>query len=489
MYFAVLIAFSMVFMPIERPPWPIIKSFPYVLAIVVGQTALTALWAAWSSRRILRKLDKDPARPGIAQRQHSHDSMTLSALLLLGLAVCMWLTDWPAVVRDRWNLESIYGLDEFVMLLPFFSALILAWACMYPAERALRQLMMEASLWDGLPVGNPWSLPAYLLFQIRHQLLIVALPMMLIVITNDIVQEHVTTLRRTFRIVWIDQVFVVIIAGVILFFAPLMLRAIWSTSVLPDGPLRRRLQAVGTQFRLRYRNILIWHSQSMIVNAAVMGVLAPVRYVLLSDGLIEKLEDDKIEAVFGHEVGHVKHHHIPFYVLFSILSMLIVGGVCELAFRILKSYHLHHAGNAYITWGAVILVALVWGLGFGWISRRFERQADLYGARVVTPPAEQCDLPCRVHHAETPEPHALCACAARTFAGSLQRIAWLNGIPEEAYSWRHSSIANRMNQIRLFADNPDEILRFGRVIIGIKIFLVLGTAIGLAIAAWLYWPF
>ena len=77
---------------------------------------------------------------------------------------------------------------------------------------------------------------------------------------------------------------------------------------------------------LNYRRILIWESDGMVVNAAVMGLFRPVRYILLSDGLLEMMDDAKIEAVFGHEAGHVKCRHIEFYLLFAVLSMLIVGG-------------------------------------------------------------------------------------------------------------------------------------------------------------------
>ena len=62
----------------------------------------------------------------------------------------------------------------------------------------------------------------------------------------------------------------------------------------------------------------------MIVNAAVMGIVAPLRYVLITDAMIEQMDDTKIEAVFGHEAGHVKHHHIPCFLLFALTSGCIV---------------------------------------------------------------------------------------------------------------------------------------------------------------------
>ncbi len=509
MQFVVLVAFAMVFMPAATPPWPVLEKPVAVFLVVIGQVVVIAAWAAAAGRAVVRQLDRDPTRPGLAQRRHSRDSATLSSLLLAGLVAGLWGTTWPMIVRRQWGLDGMYGVDDLVILTPFFAAMIVAWIAMFPADRAIRQVTMEANLWEGLPVRPPWGLGAYLLFLLRHQLLIVALPMLVICVANDCVQQHARYLRKVTRLYWADQAVLVGVAGLILFFAPILLRVIWSTSVLPDGPLRRRLVGLSERLGLRFREILIWHSEGMVVNAAVMGVLPPVRYVLLSDGLLETMEDEKIEAVFGHEAGHVRHLHIPFYILFALASMLAVGGVCELLFRVLRF------DASYATALAVVLITAIWGIFFGWISRRFERQADLFGARTVAPGEDGCILPCRVHHrtasagvlagatdgsspARPAEEsgqrgaalrEAICATGAKTFGEALRQIARLNGIPAEARSWRHSSIASRIRFLQRLADNPDEIRRFGRTIVAIKVVLAVGSAVGTAAAVWLYWDY
>lgn len=500
MQFVVLVAFALVFMPVGTPPWPVITRTSLVIAVVAGQAAVITVWALWATRRVLRELDRNPDHPGYAQTLHARDGSILGGLLLAGLVAGMWGTNWPAVVRSEWRLERIYGLDEFVILLPSLVSLLLAWTALFPADRAIRQLMMEQSLWDGRPARAAWNLRAYLVFLVRHQLLLVALPMMLIVIANDLAQEHVRALRRATRLFWADQAVVAAVAGVILFFSPVLLRYIWHTSTLPKGTLRDRLRVISERLGLRYRDILIWHSQGMVVNAAVMGVLPPVRYVLLSDGLLENLDDESIEAVFGHEAGHVRHLHIPFYLLFAIVSMLIVGGVHLLLFA--RPW----LDRSYATPVTVAMIVAVWGLGFGWVSRRFERQADLFGARAISPDAGGCVLPCRVHHARAEDPSstagegtgstrgtasmaaagALCATGAAAFGNALRRVARLNGIPEEGRSWRHSSIAGRIRFLEELAEDPGRIRRFGRVIAWTKAVLAAGTIIGLPLAVWLF---
>ena len=69
---------------------------------------------------------------------------------------------------------------------------------------------------------------------------------------------------------------------------------------------------------MRYRDILVWHTHYNMGNAAVMGVVPQMRYVLLSDLLLERMDDEQIEAVFAHEIGHVVHRHMVWYVIFFL---------------------------------------------------------------------------------------------------------------------------------------------------------------------------
>jgi STE24 endopeptidase len=256
----------------------------------------------------------------------------------------------------------------------------------------------------------------------------------------------------------------------------------------------------------------------MVVNAAVMGLVRPVRYILLSDGLIEMMDDQKIEAVFGHEAGHVKKRHIEFYLLFAIFSMLLVGGVFEVVQYASGRWPAFWPQGAllrdYMQVAVMALIVIVWALGFGPVSRRFEWQADLFGCRSVTPPLERCNQPCFLHGTAVPAPltvsteqlgstallpvapfsgrgaapEPVCATAAGVLADTLHRIAVLNGIPIEARSWRHSSIGNRMRLLQQYARDPGASARLETAVTIIKVVLLVGTVVGLAIGLWLYWP-
>jgi STE24 endopeptidase len=334
----------------------------------------------------------------------------------------------------------------------------------------------------------------------RQHVLIIAVPMTPIVIANDFVQAYAREIRHiAFDLLWADQALLVLIAGGVFLMAPVMLCHIWHTRPLPPGELRDRLEKLCRRIGLRYRHILIWESDGMVVNAAVMGLFKPVRYILLSDGLLEMMDDRKIEAVFGHEGGHIKLRHIQYYLLFAVCSMLAVGGIMELSrwmiIRVPGLSPLLPVFHEYMQVLAMGLIVLIWAFGFGALSRRFEWQADLFGALSVTPPAEACNQFCIVHGTALPSPAPparrglpVCATSARLFADALHRIAVLNGIPVEARSWRHSSIANRMQQLKTYGYDPTAAARLERSVLAIKTFLLTGTIVGLAIAVWLYWP-
>ena len=503
MQFIVFAAFAIVLsVPESGPPWATLTAPAWVWAGGAGQVILAGLIGRFSTRLVRAKLENEPAWLPSAQRRLARANATIRTILLLDFAAFVYFTGGVRLVRGWTLIEPVWGLDECLILLPFFGSIAAAWIALYPADRAIRQVSLELRLWASAPARPVWPLRSYLSFMFRQHVLIIAVPMVPIVVANDFVARFAGEIRSAlFGLAWGDQAVLIAMAGLIFLFAPVMLRYVWHTRPLPDNELRQQLEAVCRRVRLSYREILIWESDGMVVNAAVMGLLKPVRYVLLSDGLLEMMDDRKIEAVFGHEAGHIKCRHIQYYLLFAVLSMLIVGGIMELAMSAPQYWPdlvatIPHYYD-YLQVVAMALIVVFWVFGFGFISRRFEWQADLFGARCVTPGASDCERPCVLHGTAIASPSEtetgkagdpLCATAAATFADALHRIAVLNGIPVEARSWRHASIAHRMRMLREYGYRPERVARLERGVKWIKAGLLLGVAAGLAIALKLYWP-
>src|SRR6185437_8635259 len=60
-------------------------------------------------------------------------------------------------------------------------------------------------------------------------------------------------------------------------------------------------------------------------NAMVIGIVPWVRYVVFTDRLLEDFTPEEIEAVFGHEIGHIRHHHMLYYLGFLTASVIVLG--------------------------------------------------------------------------------------------------------------------------------------------------------------------
>lgn len=470
------------------------------LAIIAAQLGLVSLAALVSNRMTLARLDGTHDGYDRAANRFSDCQRVLLGMVGAALAVTMVLTPWARLVRDAWGIGGLVLVDDVIIIAPFVCSLLLIWIIQYPAELKLRlvghDVSTEPEPTEATPdndataalaaakhrAGHPTgSIFTYVFDKFRHQFLIIAAPMAIIVIAKHFTDHFRPEITRAVGVHWAADSLLGCVSACVLAFAPVMLRFIWSTEPLPAGPLRARLVRICERIKLRYRNILLWHTHGLTVNAAVMGFVGPMRYILVSDALLETMEDEEIEAVFGHEAGHVRHYHLQFFMLFVLLTMYFTGGVVEVLGR-----------NAIVVdRGMLEMIALgvllaCWLFGFGWVSRQFERQADVYGVRCVTPDIRSCVERCPIH-GSTPTA-GLCTSAARLFGGTLFRIADLNGIPREAPSWRHGSIQSRCELLERLAHDAPALRRFDRRLRRIKAGLILLALAGTVIAGWLYYP-
>lgn len=168
-------------------------------------------------------------------------------------------------------------------------------------------------------------------------------------------------------------VFYTLVLGVGVLSIPWLLRFTWSTVPLPPGPVRAVLSKVAQRARFECRELLLWQTGGLLANAAIIGVHPRSRMVLFSDALLARLDLREVAAVFGHEVGHAVGRHV---LVFSAWALGLFLGADLLA--------THLAGND--EWMAVLILAPVlmfWFLSFGYMSRRFELEADLYSVEFV----------------------------------------------------------------------------------------------------------
>ena len=493
MHLLTILAFAVVFWEAEEPSrWVLVPQGDRVLtlAAVVLQPMLMAVAAWLVGRRARKVLNQGGGDPEAAQHAYHRGSLALRTAALLAFTATVFLTHWTDWLAFGSVHPALQIVGDLIVLAPFVLSVLVLWVVVYPLERELRG---QGWTWLGDVENEPeigWRFHAYLDFHVRHYLLVVAVPMMVILFAANLTRGYSTELRAWFHSGWAPDVLLGVVAAGVFLVAPVVLRRIWRTRPLEDGPMRRRLETLCERVGFRCREILVWDSDGIMINAAVMGIIAPVRYVMLSDALLATMSPSQVEAVFGHEIGHVRHRHIPFFLLFALMGWVLVGALMELLAlgSIQPDAPLGLSVFSIQVVGVVATVAF-WGFGFGWVSRRFERQADVFAARNVMLDADDCDVPCAVHPGEqTTRSTAgrVCATGAALFAAALNRVALLNGIPHEERSWRHSSIGSRVRFLHELAGDPHLAAAFDRTLLRIKRTLLLVAILG-AVCTILYW--
>ena len=483
MYLVVIGVLSLI-LAFSGSPFTWVSDPGWVIATVVAATLAPAVVALLVTRKTLRLLDRKPEDPRIGQYWFGRGMTLVQGVLGVAHGLLLLVTDWLRLCKQTPLVGDWLVLPSFLATIPFLLSILLVWVAIYPADRAIRQIALETFIFRGRPVRPTWPLSKYLIFNLRHQVLFILVPMLLILAARDLIMRYDNWLREITGQEVIPDILLGAAAVLVAIIAPAILRRVWVTQPLPDGPLRDRLLHMCGSLRMRCREILVWHSGGMIINAAVMGVIAPFRYFLITDAMLEQMDDLRIEAVFGHEAGHVKRHHILFFLMFAFISGCAITSLGQ-----------HSRGMERQTYQIVIVIAAAilafkWFWLFGWISRAFEAQADIYGVRTLAASGVPCQLECILHNdsdgkvkLDTDGPR-LCQTAAHIFGDTLNEVAALNGIPTEAKSWRHGSISSRSRAVIGLARDPEATARFEQRVYRVKLGIFIAAV---AAALWAVW--
>ncbi|MBT3202189.1 MAG: M48 family metalloprotease [Phycisphaerales bacterium] len=373
-------------------------------------------------------------RPIIARMraQGGLDSKTIKRRNLLEALYRAWLIagqtalitfgygQWVANTLGAYHIPL---LEKIVLMVPFCLIIITGWALDYRFHLAIRTI--NAPSGDHTP--HYWSRRSHILYNIRHNLLFTIAPIGLILLLSDIVEFYVlpATPHDAQEAVYLTTS----LGGALVVFliSPLLITRIWKTRSLEPGELRSDLETLCGTLKLKYRDILVWETEGVIANAAVMGLIAPFRFILMSDGILHRLERHHIKAVFAHEGGHITSKHLPYLMMMAIATMTLCATATDFAAEYFELTEI----SAGILMFALLLT--VGGFLFGAVSRQFERQSDVIGAWASAPPED--DSPTITQE------------GAAIFASALQQIAVMNGINPQKRNWRHGSIAYRVQYI------------------------------------------
>ena len=240
----------------------------------------------------------------------------------------------------------------------------------------------------------------------------------------------------------------------------------WECRPLEPSERVNELKGFLKEMRFKYANLLRWPIfEGRMMTAAIMGIIPRLRYILITDSLMETLSIDELKAVLAHEAGHARYKHMLFYVIFLLGYMFISFGLFDILSYILASlpYFINVPGENrpyaatafYLVLSIPILATMFIYFRFlmGFFMRNFERQADLYSAAVMGTPLHTVN--------------------------SLEKIALYSGKTRDLPSWHHFSIKERVECLMDSLERPDLLHRHNRFLaVCFIVFLAGASGIG-----------
>jgi len=445
------------------------------------------------------------------------------ALVIIGLG-------WLSVIRSVTG--DLLLVDELIAMLPPIAGLAGTWWVDYPIERRLRNAMLIRRLDSGSPVYPTPGRWAHVLMQLRMQLLPLLAPLLLIAAFGELIRNLAVGIDDDRARFWIGEGATIVAAAGVFVIAPLLARLMLSVRSLPDTPLRRELLNVCARHNVKVRDVLVWDTGGVMINAAVMGLLGRLRYILMTDALLDTMDRRQLVAVMAHEIGHVRKHHMPWMIVALIAILTAASLAVWLPLAGLHALGATEVATSMTAEGVATFLALAIAfLVFGWVSRRFERQADTFAVRHFSehgmeeikkveeveranskddqtqdggatfpsssdggraedehqhdahgavPPAGAGGLSADEGRRYAPN-GAITSESVHIMQSALETIAELNMVDPHRRSWRHGSIAWRQQYLQSLVGAPQGRLPIDRTVAWIKVVSAIVLVCGLGL--------
>lgn len=238
-----------------------------------------------------------------------------------------------------------------------------------------------------------------------------------------------------------NAVFAVAMLAVLGLMLPFLLGNTWETVPMPEGEQKDLLLSVAELAHFERPRLHVWKTGHTLANAAIVGVTPRSRIVLFSDSLLAQMGPSELAAVFAHEMGHAFRRHVPIFITWVLAFFMLADLIAEALFP-----------NEPYWAGATVVVTMVgWFFSFGWLSRRFELDADLFSLDLL---------------GET-----------RSLISALERVG---GRLRDVGSWRHFSTKARVEFLERAQADPNVGRRLRRDLrrwtwVGIALFVVTAT--------------
>jgi heat shock protein HtpX len=166
--------------------------------------------------------------------------------------------------------------------------------------------------------------------------------------------------------------------------SPYLINAIYRTRELTESEnpkLHEIVDNLSKKSEIKKPKLML--AQIPIPNAFAYGSPLAGKYVAVTSGLLKTLDDGEVEAVIGHELGHLKHRDVQVMMFVSLLPALLMyigySLMWSSAYRSQKS----EGSNSALIGIVFILFSWVLNMFILYLSRLREYFADRHSATIV----------------------------------------------------------------------------------------------------------
>ena len=414
-YFIVALLIYSTYQPSEQTNFAFLDTLLFFVALIL-------LFFFFSRRQFTRIARMSTThRHDVLDQQYS-SALTRQSILAIALfAVDIYGLNVSSFLSGIWLFESFPTLEALVFMTIFVGYLAMVWSNAYDAYRRIygadltRHAYVSSNIAFSVPVLLPW-------------LLLSGIADLILVLPFDLPRQVLTSPEGE-TVYFLFFLFAVAVLG------PLIIQKFWRCRPLEAGYYRQRIEALCLRADLKYADILYWPIfGGRMITAGVMGLVGRFRYILVTDALLRILNDEEVDAVIAHEVGHVKKYHLLFYLFFFMGYMVIAYATFDLiVYLIIFSEPFYRfvfvtgISRTTVTTGLLSLVIILnfivyFRYIFGYFMRNFERQADVFVYRFFA--------------------------SALPLISTFKKIVAASGHSADKPNWHHFSIRQRVDFLK-----------------------------------------
>jgi Zn-dependent protease with chaperone function len=448
-YFIVVLLIYSTYQPSEKTNLDPVETL-FVFAILVS-FFYGLVWLAF------RQLKRQAAGTSLVSTDYRFSSIQgrLSVLAIILFTLNIYGLNLPSFLAGMALFTHLPTLGAVLFIALFVGYLAIIWYHAHPIGRMLGGIgeSRRAFIWSNIAFSVPVLIPWFIISLATDLLTLLPFDFIKNIRSNPAGE------------IAFFSVFLLAIAIA----APAMIQRFWGCKPLAAGIHRNRIEAMCQKAQVAYANILSWPIfGGRMVTAGVMGLVDKFRYILVTDALLQHLTFDEIDAVIAHEIGHVKKHHLQFYLLFFLGFLLIFYALQDILIFLVSylNYLLLSAGlfntvsypAVYAIFNVVFIIIflLYFRYLFGFFIRNFERQADAYVFALLP--------------------------TAFPLIRSLEKVALTSGQSPDKPNWHHFSITERITFLhqcehdRRFIQRHDRKLK--NSLLAYALFLCMAVATG-----------